>query len=591
MNKSNNYIKYISIVVFGLVIFSCANRGYPEGGAKDETPPEILRSDPSNGTLRFDKKKANIYFNEFVQLKDITQKFMISPPQKKKPLVKLRGKRVLIEFQDTLRENTTYSLDFGDAIVDNNEGNPMGDYRYYFSTGDNIDTMRVGGYVFDAFTRKPLEDMYVMLYENHGDSIPLKEVASYVARTDTAGYFSITNIKQAHYRILAIEDANRNYMFESPAEKVGFLDSLVYPVAFPLTRRDTASADTTAMISYTAFGPDNLTMYMFEEQKIQQYLIGGTRPQKEKLNFIFSLPRKDELKIDLLGIDEGKDWYISEHSLNNDTIDLWIRDSLVFKRDSLFAEIKYMKTDSLGVLTSDTDTLKLNFVTAKKVVDKKRSKKKKEDKPAEKKTVFLKTDVNVQSVIDINAVVRFSFDQPVVEDFQDKVSLYMIEDTLKIKQDINIIQDSLKIREFRLDYKWQPEKNYSLEVDSAAINSIYGLHNDKIEKKFSVREEDFYGKILLKLENVTTPVVIQLIQRKKEDKIIRTQRGSEDRVYVFPYLKAGDYSFKIIKDANGNGKWDTGNYLKRRQAEEVLYMDQSIKVRQNWDFEHTWTLK
>lgn len=590
MDKLNNYIKFLFIVACGLVVYSCANRGYPEGGPKDETAPVIIDSDPANGTLNFDKKRANIYFDEFVQLKEVTEKFMISPPQKKKPLVKLRGKRVLIQFQDTLRENTTYSLDFGDAIVDNNEGNPLGDYRYSFSTGDRIDTMRVGGYVYDAYSRKPLENMYVMLYQKHADSIPLLEVPSYVGRTDTAGYFSITNIKQDHYKIIAIDDANRNYMFESPAEKIGFIDSLVYPVSYELTKRDTASDDTTAMISYTAYGPDNITLFAFEEEKNNLYLIDGTRPQKERLNFVFSIPRKDKLKIDLLNIDEGEEWYIKEHSINNDTINLWIRDSSIYKRDSLLAEIKYLKTDTLGLIVQATDTLKLNFVTAKKDVKKKKRKKKKKEQKA-KKTEFLDVDINLGSSVDINSSVRFKFNQPVVENFEDKVALYMLKDTLKLRQDIVIKQDSLKINQFQMIYKWQPEMKYSLVVDSAAINSIYGLHNNKIENNFTVRAENYYGKILLNLENVTTPVVIQLVQGKKEEKVIRTQRGDKDGVYTFKYLQAGEYRFKVIKDLNGNGKWDTGYYLEKRQAEKVLYMKQVMKVRQNWDFEQTWKLE
>lgn len=589
MNKFIAYIKYIHIIVFSLLVCSCANKGYPEGGPKDETPPKIVSADPVNGTLNFNKKKANIYFDEFVQLKDITEKFMISPPQKKKPLVKERGKRVLIEFQDTLKENTTYSLDFGDAIVDINEGNPMGEYRYSFSTGGSIDTMRVGGYVYDAFTGKPLENMYVMLYDQHADSIPLKEVGSYVARTDTAGYFSIQNIKQTHYRIIAIQDDNRNYMFESPSEKVGFLDTLVYPVCFPMTKRDTASEDTTAMISYTAYGPENITLYAFDEKKNQQYLVEEGRPQRNKLSFVFAIPRKDEFKIDLLGIDEGDDWFINEHSINNDTINLWIKDSLIYKKDTLAAEIKFLKTDTLGQLVPEVDTVKLNYITKKKAKKKKR--KKKSDKEKIKKTVFLNADVNIGASLDINAVVKFNFNEPLVSDISDKVRLYMMDDTIKVKQEIKITQDALKIREFTMKYKWTPEAKYVLEVDSASIYSIYGLHNDKIEKEFTVKPEDFYGKILLDVKNVESPIIVQLIQGKKDAKIIRSQWGAKSGVYTFPYLKSGEYRFRIIKDLNGNGKWDTGNYLKRRHAEEIIYFDKVIKVRQNWDFEQTWELK
>ncbi len=590
MNNLTTYTIYIYIVVLGMLLHSCANRGYPEGGPKDETAPQIVNADPENGTLNFAKRRANIYFDEFVQLKNITEKFMISPPQKKKPLVKLRGKRVLIEFQDTLKENTTYSLDFGDAIVDNNESNPMGEYRYSFSTGASMDTMRVGGNVYDAYTGKPLENMYVMLYDQHADSIPMREVASYVARTDTAGYFSITNIKQAYYRIIAIQDNNRNYMFESPAEKVGFLDSLIYPVCFPLTKRDTASEDTTAMISYTAFGPENIAIYAFEEEQNQQYLIEWERAQRNKFSFIFALPRKDEFKINILGIDEGEDWFINEHSINNDTINIWVKDSLIYNRDTLSVEINYMKTDTLGLLTSVVDTLNLNFTTKKKVEKKKKDKKKTEE-PEVKKTKFLNTTVNIGASLDINAVVKFKFDEPVMTDVSDKVMLYMLRDTVKIEQEINIVGDSLKIREFTLQYQWVPEAKYILEVDSASIYSIYNLHNDKIEKEFSIKSEDVYGKILLNVKNVDMPIIVQLIKGKEEPKVLQSQRGEEEGIYTFEYLRAGEYGFRIIKDINGNGKWDTGNYLERRYAEEIIYFDKSIKVRENWDFEQTWELE
>lgn len=222
--------EWLAMLVMAVVVYACASRGYPEGGPKDTTPPQVILEEPASFTKNFDKKRVNIYFDEFVQLKDINEKFIISPPQKKKPKPRLKGKYVQVEFVDSLKPNTTYTLDFADAISDNNEGNPLGFYRYVFSTGNEIDSLELSGQVVNAESGEPVLNVYVELYSNLADSMPLLEVPDYVARTDSSGFFRLTNLKDTIYRVVAIQDDNRDYKYTPEAEMFAYLDTLVRPV-------------------------------------------------------------------------------------------------------------------------------------------------------------------------------------------------------------------------------------------------------------------------------------------------------------------------------------------------------------------------
>ena len=288
---------FVAIIV-ALIIYACANRGYPQGGEKDVTPPQVIKEVPESFSTNFKGKQIDIYFNEYVQLKDINKKFVMSPPMKKKARVSLRGKYVRVTFQDSLKPNTTYTLDFADAIVDNNEGNPLGFYRYVFSTGPQLDSMELGGQVIDMQTQLPVLGATVMFYQNTADSVALTDLPSYVAKTDSAGMFRVTNIKNDTYRVMAIDDARGNYLFVPSETKVGFIDSLIQTISFPTTVYDTIHPDTTVVEGrrtkkgmefkvvskdtivrrdFTMFGPTNLFIPMFDEEKTQLYLVDEAR--------------------------------------------------------------------------------------------------------------------------------------------------------------------------------------------------------------------------------------------------------------------------------------------------------------------------
>jgi hypothetical protein len=595
-------------VAWSVIAVACANKGFPEGGPKDELPPVVIAERPASFSTRFNEKRVNIYFNEFVQLREITTKFIMSPPAKKNARVNLRGKYILVEFQDSLRSETTYSLDFGNAIVDNNESNPLGFYRYVFSTGSVIDTMELSGQVIDARTRLPLLGLNVMLYGNHADSAALQELPDYVARTDSSGMFRVTNIRERPYRVVVIEDLNRDNMFTREAEKVGFLDSLVTPVVWHETRTDTIRPDTMRLLvkrsgkrgiavdtlskdtiverEYVMFGPSNLQLVLFEEEKTQLYLTGEARPERERLEFTFSIPRENRLKVILSDGEELPDeWYLVERSAGHDTLSLWIRDSLIYKRDSLQAELSYLYTDSLQQVVTRRDTTLLVFTEKKQEGPKRRSRRGEEELPAVPAMKMLDVKLLSGSPHDLHRPVVLDFDKPIVVDDLEKLVLQEQVDSTWREVNYRWSQDSLKIRRFRVEYAWKPGVNYLLTADSATIHSIYGLHNRKLEVKFTTKTLDAYGKIIVNATGVTCPVLFQLCQGDKEVKVIEERGTGQDGRVTFDYLKEGVYTLRAVIDRNGNGKWDTGDFLRRLQPEEIKYFPEEYNVKQNFDIE------
>lgn len=595
----------IVAVVVALVIYACANRGYPEGGPKDETPPSVINEVPVSFSTNFKGKSVDIFFDEFVQLKEITNKFVMSPPAKKKARVSLRGRSVRVTFQDTLKPETTYSLDFADAIVDNNEGNPLGDYRYVFSTGAQLDSMELAGQVLDMESQLPVLGATVLFYENHADSAAILELPSYVARTDSAGMFRVTNIKNATYRILAVDDANRDNKFLPEEEKVGFIDSLVTTVSFPMVVYDTIRPDTVVVEGrrtkkgmeinvltrdtvvrrdFTAFGPSNLFIAMFDEEKTQLYMVDEARKERERLDFVFSLPAENRLKVNLLGVhlldrENQDDWFIEERSAGRDTIQLWIKDSLVYKIDSLVARVSYLRTDSLGKREMFTDTTRFYF----KDKPEPKGRRKKQDSIPEIK--FMEVNVGVGTAMDLNTSIRFDFDRPIREEGLKNIRLMEKVDTVWVPTEFTMKHDSLKIRRYYLEKDWKPETEYQLVVDSMGIYSIYGLYNNKIEKTFKTKVEEDYGKIIVRVTGTKTPVLVQLFQGDKEVKVLDERWIEGDGKVTFDYLNEGKYMIRGVLDRNGNKKWDTGNYMKGVQPEEMKYLPVEINLKKNFDVE------
>ena len=604
-NRRNIFKReWFGIMVVALCIYACANRGYPEGGPKDETPPQVVEEVPLSYTTNFKAKRVNIYFDEFVQLNDINNKFIFSPPVKKDPKVSLKGKYVQVAIPDSLRENTTYSLDFADAIVDNNESNPLGFYRYVFSTGERIDTLELGGTVVNAESYEPVMGVLVALYEKSGDSIPLKELPDYIARTDSSGNFRLTNLREGHYRVMAIEDANRDKMYTPESEMFAWMDTTVFPVVEPATRVDTfhviekiVEADTILRDSivrtdYLAYGPSNLYLRLFLERLTQLYMVEDDRKEREQLNFIFSIPGENGLEVtlwDTLATEPlPQDWYFKEHSAGNDTLTLWIKDSTVYKKDTLNVILSYMRSDSTGQWERYSDTARYTF----RAKEKKEGKSKKKDEDA-LKVEFLEIKSNISGDLDLGARLYLEFSRPINKSTLDSIRVLEKVDTVYQLIPFQVVEDSLRVRRVFVDAAWKAGGEYQLQIDSATIYDIYGRFNDKLEKKFKVRTEEYYGKIMVNVRGVDCPTIVQLYKAengksengKRTYNVVQSKVVEQDGEVVFPLLPEGKYCVRAILDRNGNGVWDTGLYLKHRQPEEIVYLRGEIAVKQNFDVE------
>ncbi|WP_418663840.1 Ig-like domain-containing domain, partial [Bacteroides sp.] len=373
--------KVLPVVTLGAMLYSCASIGRPDGGPYDETPPRFIGSTPAAGALNNERTKISLMFDEFIKLEKATEKVVVSPPQIQQPEIKASGKRIQVNLLDSLKPNTTYTIDFSDAIVDNNEGNPLGNFAFTFSTGTEIDTMEVAGTMLDASNLEPIKGMLVGLHSNLNDSAFNKLPFDRVARTDSRGRFSIRGVAPGKYRIYGLMDADQNFTFNQKSEMIAFHDSLIIPRMEERIRMDTAwvdslTYDTIVEKKYMHYLPDDVILRAFKELNYSQYLIKSERLVPHKFTFYFA-GKADTLPV-LKGLNfDEKDAFVIEKNQRNDTIHYWVKDSLLFKQDTLAMSLTYLYTDTLNQLVPRTDTLNL--------VSKQKYKKEESDKDKKKK--------------------------------------------------------------------------------------------------------------------------------------------------------------------------------------------------------------
>ena len=355
--------KVLPVVTLGAMLYSCASIGRPDGGPYDETPPRFIGSTPEAGALNNKRAKVSLMFDEFIKLEKATEKVVVSPPQIQQPEIKASGKRIQVNLLDSLKPNTTYTIDFSDAIVDNNEGNPLGNFAFTFSTGTEIDTMEVAGTMLDASNLEPIKGMLVGLHSNLNDSAFNKLPFDRVARTDSRGRFSIRGVAPGKYRIYGLMDADQNFTFNQKSEMIAFHDSLIIPRMEERIRMDTAwvdslTYDTIVEKKYMHYLPDDVILRAFKELNYSQYLIKSERLVPHKFTFYFA-GKADTLPV-LKGLNfDEKDAFVIEKNQRNDTIHYWVKDSLLFKQDTLAMSLTYLYTDTLNQLVPRTDTLNL----------------------------------------------------------------------------------------------------------------------------------------------------------------------------------------------------------------------------------------
>ena len=641
------HLSYMAVLVAWLLT-GCARMGTPDGGPYDETPPRVVHTSPRYGAANEkDVKRIVIEFDEIVKVENAMEKVVISPPQIEQPEIEAMGRRVTITLLDSLKPDMTYTIDFSDAIVDNNEGNPYGDYAFTFSTGENVDTFQVSGHVLNASNLEPIKGILVGLYkvdDQQGDlpdsvfrTIPFERIS----RTDGSGHFVVKGLAKGNYRAFALKDQNQNYIYDQPAEMVAFSSRILTTSSQPDIRPDTIwhdsiYYDSIVMTPYTHYYPDDVILTAFESAQQNRYMLKSERPILQQFTIYFTAPSDTLPKLTGLNFD-AHDAFVVDASQHNDTLHYWIKDSLIYNLDTLEMQIDFFETDTAGNLVLAVDTLRLvSKLTKAKLAkqeqerfeewaeeyrqkvkrerraaekaekeaaaaadngeedesgkDKKDSKKKKSKDDDEiiippMPEEFLEYRVSNMQGMAPDKNVDFTFSEPLDSVDLSKIRFSMKVDTVFVPARYIFRQVPGKIKTYRLYAEWEPDSVYQIELDTAAFVNIYGSRNEA--RKFGVKigSLDTYSTLFVILQDADTSAIVQLLDgSEKVVKSIKVTDGKADFYFIAP----GTYYLRLFNDANGNGKWDTGDYDTHLQPEQVYYYPDPIVLKAQWEITQEW---
>lgn len=530
-------LAYLFLIFMVIAFWQCGRRGNPSGGPKDVDPPQLTKAEPADMSINFKANKIRLTFDEYVKLDNIQDQLIISPPLKYAPEITPQGgtsKFVDIKIKDTLKENTTYTLNFGQSIVDNNEGNPASFLTYVFSTGDYIDSLTVSGVVKDAFNKKADDFISVMLYEidsAYTDSTIYQRPPNYITNTlDSTVIFTLKNLKEGKYAMFATKDAAKNNIFEQNADKIAFLpDTILLPT------------DSIYLLTLFKEVPDykmSVPSFTAKNKIVFGYYGDGKDIEIEPLTTLPDSVRTLVLKEPV-----------------KDTLNYWFTptdlDSIVFK----------VTNEHLKII--DTFTVKSRKVALDSLV----------------------LTPNERGSLSFNTPWHITATTPLV---QLDTTLIAMMDKDSVAHKFNMALDSIANR-VNVDFAREPNQSYSIDVLPGAITDFFGATNDTLSYKLSTKSLADYGNLQLTLSGaVEYPIIVHLTDEKGKIKLEIFAKEAQN--FEFNNIEPGKYQIRVIFDANGNKKWDTGNYLKRIQPERVSYYPEVIEMRANWEFPVTFTL-
>ncbi len=578
-----------------VIIQACANMAAPAGGAYDVEPPKVRRATPDFNALGIAPSKIEIEFDENIKIKSPSEKVIITPPQQTLPVIRSVGKKAVVELKDELKPNTTYTIDFTDAIADNNEENPLENFVFSFSTGDQLDTLSISGKVLTAPDLEPVTGTYVGIHSNFDDTVFSRVPFERISKTDSRGNFTVRGMAPGKYKVFALNDLNRDYKYDNPQEAIAFLDSIVIPSTMPDVRQDTVfvdsiTIDTIRTVHYTRFLPDDLLLRSFQSDFQRQYLQKQERTEPHKLSIYFAAPTAMPDFTLLQPEVSGDDWYVMERSVGNDTLLLWITDSLIYQQDSIRMKINYIRTDSLNKNYIDTDTIGFNIrKSAREKRTEKKNEKKDGEEDQEKEIRFLGINSNIQSSFELFNPIRFEFEQPVVQFDSSFVRLEKAVDSLFEPVPFRVERDTLNPRKLTIRPRWEPGGKYKITIDSALLVSHYGLRNTTYEQSFTVKPLDQYGNLEVNISGLPAGKVAFVELLDKSDKPFRKSFVKGDKVR-FQDLLPGEIYARMVIDENGDGMWTTGNYEDKRQPEMVYYYPGKWVIRAYSDHMEAWQL-
>ncbi len=580
-----NYNRYISgrlgiIALIMLFILSCAKISAPSGGPKDNDPPVILKSQPGNSSVMFTGKSFTVTFDEYVVLDRITEKFMVSPPLAIKPDIKLKGKSLQVSWEDNLADSTTYTFYFQDAIRDNNEANPIPNYQYVFSTGPVLDSLSLTGNVFNAIDLEVPEDITVMMYSNLSDTAPRTILPAYISRPDPSGGFMINNIKSGRYRLFALKDLNGNRLYDLDDEVFAFCDSIIditpenyYSVVPDTIKYRPENATETTKPDNFIFGLHRL--YAFQQESKKQYLKYTDRKNSWSFGFGLALP-SDSGQVSLTIADaDSASWYM-EHNVARDTFMVWISNPEIYDRDVIEAYLTFPFTDSTGVLTSLTDTVKFNY-----------------RKPAPPRGGVarpppLKLSTNLTGKLRPGDDLFFISATPLTDPDTSLITLTHTVDSVKTELKYEFLRDTTSTRHLILKAPVEPGESYSLVCLSGAFKDMFGNATDSTFYRFSITTVEDYGSITIKLTGYEGDVIIQLIGEREN--VVRESFITTPGEVAFNLLDKGRYRLKAIYDLDSNRIWTTGDFNMGRNPEPVTWYPAELEVKINWSLEQDWDL-
>jgi hypothetical protein len=590
------------------MLSACANMGQgPQGGPKDTIPPMVVKELPMNGSLNVTSKKLEITFNEYIQLADIQNNVLISPPQQNAPEIKAVGKKLTVVFQEDLIDSTTYTIDFGAAICDYNEKVPLEGYVMAFSTGDQIDSLGISGRVYNAANLNPMPSVLVGIHSNHTDTAISTLPFTRVTRSNNEGFFNIYNIHQGDYKLYALNDVSRDYLYQ-PGEGLAFMDSILTPYTIREMHWDTIWYDTLGLDmstgdtlftrqidsvyehEVTRYLPDSLIIWYFEETKQRHYFQRILREEQHAFTLIFSAPQ-DSLplieplrysQVDSTASDSAwvnmLDYLLVQSNKTHDTITYWLTDSAAIKMDTIPFKLTYQFTDSLYNIVSKTDTITALYRHPRL------SEKAKETYEKNKKNRKLELKTNASNKFNI-------YDTLFIYPVMPLDSIH--EEMISLKQKVDTSMQAISFQLWKKDTigmcigviaRLKPSESYQLTIDSAACRDIYGACNDRVEAKFKLKSLDDYSSLMVKLKHFDPRARIQLLNDK--DEVLKELPAKEEGT-LFEYLEPTTFYLRMYMDWNEDGKWTTGDWLLHRQPEPIYYYPAKLKLRANWDFEET----
>lgn len=602
-----NSISCSGLLALGLIMvlsWGCASIGNPSGGPRDEDPPMFVGATPPPGAVNISPSRITIEFDELVNVKDAFSKVIISPPGKSVPRVSSSGRRVFVNFTDTLLPETTYTIDFANAIEDNNEGNKLEGFTYSFSTGPVLDTLRIAGMVLGARDLEPQQSMLVGVYPAEGaDSAFTTRRFSHYTKTDDRGRFIINGLKEGAYRIYALNDRDNDMHYANPEEDLAFYDVEIRPRAERKMTTDTifnlltGEVDSITQRERTLWLPNDVLLRSFNSGKRQQYMVKYERVDSTRLSLIFNADTDSLPRLHVLGHPEADKEMILERTQGNDTLTYWLPRRLVGV-DSLRVAVDYLRTDTIGRLVAFSDTLSFNVARnllnerLKAAMAKTKPKKDRDNKEADDTPKIPLTEVKIIQTTDIYKPAEIELSVPPasidakafrVEEMVDSV-WKPLTGNIRIED-----ADSLSPRRKIVEFERKFGGHYRLTADSLAIKDIYGLHSGPLSQEMTIKEENAYTSLTFVVSGYPDSIPAYIDLLNASEGVVRTAIVTGGKA-VMNYLEPGTYYARIVLDSNGNGRYDAGDFETLQQPDETFYFPGKISLKKNFDRQFDWNI-